>query len=58
MKGLSTYLDKLLEYSMSDAFKQILPMNAAGLGTHVDFFAFGVTMLCEPKTFFYWREID
>lgn len=53
MKGLSTYLDKLLEYSMSDAFKQILPMNAAGLGTHVDFFAFGVTMLCVPKTFFY-----
>ena len=30
---------------MSDAFKQILPMNAPELGTHVDLFAFGVTML-------------
>lgn len=45
VKGLSTYLDKLLDYAMSDAFKQILPMDAPELGTHVDFFAFGVTML-------------
>lgn len=45
VKGLSTYLDKLLDYAMSDAFKKFLPMNAPELGTHVDFFAFGVTML-------------
>ena len=45
VKGLSTYLDKLLDYAMSDAFKSFLPMNAPELGTHVDFFAFGVTML-------------
>lgn len=30
---------------MSDAFKQILPMNAPALGDYVDFFAFGMTML-------------
>ncbi|XP_055693350.1 cationic amino acid transporter 2-like [Lutzomyia longipalpis] len=44
VKGLSTYLDSLIDHAMSDAFKSIASMNASALGDYVDFFAFTATM--------------
>ncbi|XP_055705619.1 cationic amino acid transporter 3 isoform X2 [Phlebotomus papatasi] len=45
VKGLSTYLDSLIDHVMSDAFKSFASMNAGALGDYVDFFAFGATMV-------------
>ncbi|GAB0097209.1 cationic amino acid transporter 2 [Sergentomyia squamirostris] len=45
VKGLSTYLDSLIDHAMSDAFRSVAPMNASSLGDYVDFFAFSATMV-------------
>ncbi|XP_059622444.1 cationic amino acid transporter 2 [Phlebotomus argentipes] len=45
VKGLSTYLDSLIDHAMSDAFKSFAAMHADALGDYVDFFAFSATMI-------------
>ncbi|XP_053954407.1 cationic amino acid transporter 2 isoform X1 [Anastrepha ludens] len=45
VKGLSTYLDKLLNYAMRDYLSKNFAMNIEGLGDYPDFFALIVTVL-------------
>lgn len=45
VKGLSTYLDSLLDKVMSQWFREHIPMDVSFLGEYPDFFALGVILL-------------
>lgn len=44
-RGLSVYLDELLEKRMSTYFRELLPMNISFLAPYPDFFSFVVVIL-------------
>nr|CAD7439579.1 unnamed protein product [Timema bartmani] len=43
-KGLSLYLDSLLNNTMKEAFRTIAPMNISFMSPHFDFFSFSASM--------------
>jgi cationic amino acid transporter 2 len=45
VKGISTYIDALVDYKISKFFLEILPMNVDGFGQYADFFAFAIIMV-------------
>lgn len=44
-RGLSGYLDALINNSMSTTLKEAMPINVSFLGDYPDFFSFGMVML-------------
>ncbi|KAK4875441.1 hypothetical protein RN001_011863 [Aquatica leii] len=44
-KGLSLYLDSLINNTMQDTFKEIAPINIPFMSTYFDFFSFGISIL-------------
>lgn len=48
-RGLSLYLDSLLNNTMQTAFRDIAPIDWGFLGTYFDFFAFGSAFLLGGK---------
>ncbi|KAF5296351.1 hypothetical protein FQR65_LT10243 [Abscondita terminalis] len=44
-KGLSLYLDTLINNTMQDTFKEIAPIHIKFLATYFDFFSFGISLV-------------
>lgn len=44
-RGLSGYIDALIDKSMSKALQEAMPINAGFLGDYPDFLAFGMVLL-------------
>ncbi|CAH0554504.1 unnamed protein product [Brassicogethes aeneus] len=55
-RGLSGYLDSLLNHTMQDAFIEIAPINVEFLAKYFDFFAFGVSVLLAMALSFGMKE--
>ncbi|XP_048519072.1 high affinity cationic amino acid transporter 1 [Dendroctonus ponderosae] len=55
-RGLSLYLDTLLNNTMQDTFRQIAPIHVDYLASYFDFFSFGVTILLAVALAFGLKE--
>ncbi|KAL1491877.1 hypothetical protein ABEB36_012406 [Hypothenemus hampei] len=55
-RGLSLYLDILLNNTLQDAFKEIAPINIAYLASYFDFFSFGISILLAIALAFGLKE--
>ncbi|XP_053981730.1 cationic amino acid transporter 3 isoform X3 [Hylaeus volcanicus] len=56
VRGLSTYVDALLNNTMRNAFESAAPIDVSYLSTYPDFFAFGVTLIFSAALAFGAKE--
>lgn len=55
-RGLSLYLDTLINSTLQDTFMEIAPINVPYLSKYFDFFAFGVSLLLATALAFGMKE--
>lgn len=48
-RGLSLYLDTLLNDTLKDTFREIAPINIGFMSPYFDFFTFGLSLLLSGK---------
>ncbi|XP_076167218.1 high affinity cationic amino acid transporter 1 isoform X2 [Ptiloglossa arizonensis] len=56
VRGLSTYVDPLFNYSMRNAFESVAHIDNAHISSYPDFFAFGVTLIFSAALAFGAKE--
>lgn len=55
-RGLSLYLDTLLNNTMKDTFREIAPIESSFMSQYFDFFSFGITLLLGVALAFGLKE--
>ncbi|XP_023310123.1 high affinity cationic amino acid transporter 1 isoform X2 [Anoplophora glabripennis] len=55
-RGLSLYLDTLINNTLKDTFREIAPINVPHLSQYFDFFAFGISILLATALAFGLKE--
>jgi len=48
-RGISLYLDSLLNDTLKNTFSEVAPMNVSFLGSYFDFLAFGLVVVFGGK---------
>lgn len=48
-RGLSNYLDTLINDTLKDTFREIAPINVDFMSPYFDFFAFGISVILSGK---------
>lgn len=49
-RGLSLYLDTLLNDTLKDTFKEIAPIDVSYMSPYFDFFTFGLALILSGNT--------
>lgn len=49
-RGLSSYIDALIDNVMENKMRELMPINIEFLSSYPDFFSFGVIMLLACKS--------